>query len=392
MRFRVPYLSPTVAALALGAGSPVLYPIWLEFDAARRPEPKPPRAGDWPPLTVIVPAYKEEAVIASKLEDVRSNGYSGELELIVIADDQATAVAAREAGATVIEPEERRGKATAVNIGVAAATGAIVVLSDADTSLRPGSLAALARWFVDPQVSAVAAEKTVAGSDQGLYWAVESRIKRAESRRRTTIGVVGELVAIRRSAFRPLPPDTALDDLWMGLDMIEAGGIVRYEPEARSVEVETPSLASEWERRTRTQAGLIDLLWRRRRLLAPGSPVATELWGHKLLRTVVGPASHALLLVVAVGSLRRSRVARAFACLHALGALAVWRRWHGLPLPRPARLAAQILFLQATALGAVARFARRESLAAWPKEVRPETSRAAFGAPSGPSAAAGRDD
>ena len=194
--------------------------------------------------------------------------------------------------------------------------------------------------------------------------------------------MVGELVAIRRSAFRPLPPDTALDDLWMGLDMIEAGGIVRYEPRrARSRSKLRPWQAS--GSGGPTEAGLIDLLWRRRRLLAPGSPVATELWGHKLLRTVVGPASHALLLVVAVGSLRRSRVARAFACLHALGALAVWRRWHGLPLPRPARLAAQILFLQATALGAVARFARRESLAAWPKEVRPETWRAAFGAPSG---------
>ena len=74
-------------------------------------------------MTVIVPAYKEQAVIASKIADARADGYSGELELIVIADDQATAGAAREAGATVIEPEDRRGKATAVNIGLARRPG-----------------------------------------------------------------------------------------------------------------------------------------------------------------------------------------------------------------------------------------------------------------------------
>lgn len=380
-----PRLRLLIGALTAAAASPALYPVWLAIDGRRRSEPVAPAPAEWPAISVIVPAYKEEAVIASKLADARVNGYPGELELIVVADDPATARAAREAGATVVEPGVRRGKSTAVNLGIEAASGAVIVLSDADTSLRPGSLAALARWFEDPAVDAVAGEKRVAGSDQGLYWAVESQIKRAESRRRTTIGVVGELVAVRRSAFRPLPADTAVDDLWMGLDVIEAGRVVRYEPEAATVEIGTPSMAAEWERRTRTQAGLLDLLWRRRRLLAPGSPVAAELWGHKLLRSVVGPVSHALLLAIALLSLRRSRLARAFAGLHVFAGFAVWRRWHDARLPRISRIAAQVLFLQATALGALARFARRESLAVWPKDGRPDTSLVAFETDPGPA-------
>ncbi len=317
-------------------------------------------------------------MIAAKIADTRADGYPGELEMIVVADDSATAEAAADAGATVIAPGVRRGKATAVNLGVERATGAVVVLSDADASLAPGSLAALVRWFEDPSVDAVAGEKRVSESDQGLYWTIESLIKRAESRRRTTIGVVGELVAIRRSAFRALPADVAVDDLWMGLDMIEAGGVIRYEPEAVTVEAETPSMSVEWERRTRTQAGLLDLLHRRRHLLAPGSPVAAELWGHKLLRTVVGPLAHLSLIAISLLSLHRSRLARGFALLHLLGAAAVRRRWHELPLPRVARLAAQVIFLQATAIGAIWRFARRESLAAWPKRGRGAASLAAF--------------
>ena len=177
-----------VAALAAVAASPALYPLWLAIDGRRRTAPVPPTPGAWPRITVVVPAYREQAVIAAKIADTRADGYPGELELIVVADDPDTASAARAAGATVIEPGIRRGKATAVNHGLERARGAVVVLSDADASLAPGSLAALVRWFEDPAVAAVAGEKRVAQSDQGLYWAIESQIKRAESRRRTTIG------------------------------------------------------------------------------------------------------------------------------------------------------------------------------------------------------------
>ena len=191
------------------------------------------------------------------------------------------------------------------------------------------------RWFEDPRCRG-GGEKTVAGSDQGLYWAVESRIKRAESRRRTTIGVVGELVAIRRSAFRRSrrtrrrrPLDGARPD---------RGGRISATSPRPSVEAETPSLAIEWDRRTRTQAGRLDLLWRRRRLLAPGSPVATELWGHKLFEPSSDPLARAPDR--RFGRLfRRSRLARVFAGGHPLGALALAAlAWP--PVPRPARLAA----------------------------------------------------
>ena len=84
------------------------------------------------------------------------------------------------------------------------------------------------------------------------------------------------------------------------------------------------------------------------------------------------------MLAVSVASLPRSRLARLFAGGHLLAALALRRRWRGQALPRAPRLAAQVLFLQATAIGALLRFARRESLAAWPKHGRGEASLAAF--------------
>ena len=368
------------ALLAAVVAAPVAYPGWLALVTARRERPAPPQPSEWPGLSVVIAAYKEAAVIGAKIDDVSGNGYPGELEIIVVADDPLTAEAARESGARVVGPGAREGKAAAVNRGIGVATQPIVVISDADAHLAQGSLAALAQWFTDPRIGAVAGEKQVAGVGQSLYWRVESWIKDRESRLGTTIGLVGELAAVRRSVFRPLPRDTAVDDLWMALDVIEGGLQVQYDGDATAVETGAP-LAAEWERRTRTQAGLLDLLWRRRKLLLPWrSPVAAQLWGHKLLRSVVGPLAHAMLLARATVFFRRSLASRVFVLFHLATVLEVIRSARGAKLSRTEQTAVQILFLQATALGAMRRYLSGDRPASWPKPERAERSAEVFGA------------
>jgi len=365
----------TWALAGVVAVSTLLYPLWLALTAGRRTGRPPPAPGDPPGLSVVVPAYHEREVIASKVEDVRRNGYPGPLEVLVVADDPETAEAARGTGARVLEAHGRLGKAEAVNRGIAAATRPVVVLTDADTRLEPGSLAALARWFADPEVGAVAGEKRVEGSTEQAYWHFESWVKRRESLRGSTIGVVGELAAVRRSSFRRMPPDVIVDDLWMSLDVIEHGGAVRYEPRGIAVERHSAGTWAGWERRTRTVAGLLDLLWRRRGLLVPWrSPVAVQLWGHKLLRAVFGPLAHALLIAQALGCVARSRLAAAFVACHLVGLAASARQSSTLP----ERLAAQLVFLQATGLGGIVRYLRGDRPAAWPKREREAASALVF--------------
>jgi cellulose synthase/poly-beta-1,6-N-acetylglucosamine synthase-like glycosyltransferase len=369
------YLLIGVASVA-----PVLYPLWVAAKSHLRSPPQPPQPGVWLGLTVIVPAYLEREVIGAKLDDLRGQDYPGALQLIVVAEDVDTAEAAGEAGAEVIAPEERLGKAEAINRGVAAATQPIVVITDANARLAPGSLSAIARWFEDPAVGAVAGEKQEEEGGQGLYWRFESWLNRQESRDGTTVGLVGELAAVRRSLFRPIPADVAVDDLWIALDVIEQGGAIRYEPKAVAREKPSPGTSAEWERRTRTTTGVIDVLWRRRHLLVPGStPAVGKLWGHKLMRSLLGPLSHAGLLVLAVISSPRSSLARWFLAAHLLGAAALVReRGDGKPLSRPARLVTQFLFLQATALGGAVRYASGDRPGQWPKTDRPGASAEIF--------------
>ncbi len=366
----VPLLAAVVAA------GPVLYPLWIAAASRLRPKPVAPEPADWPDLAVVIAAYREQQVIAAKVEDVRANGYPGELEIVVVAEDPGTAAEARAAGAEVIEPSERLGKAEAINRGVAATSAPVVVITDADTSLEPGSLAALCRWFEDPSVGAVAGEKQVVGSGQDLYWRYESVLKQAESRYGSTVAVAGELAAFRRSVFRPLPSDVIVDDLWIALDVAEAGASIGYEPEAVARESGTTSLTQEWERRTRTSAGALDTVRRRSPLLAPwSSPVAAPLWGHKVLRLLVGPLAHAVLLAKALLAAPRHRWARAFVALHAIGLLAFVRQARGGTATAPERALGQALFLQATAVGGIVRYLRGERPALWQKPEREASQR-----------------
>lgn len=357
--------------MALGGVASVghlLYPAWLALASRGNPAPIPPEPRQWPGITVLVPAYREAGIIGAKLDDVERNGYPGDLQVIVVADDPETAAAARREGVEVIEPSARGGKAAALNRGFAAADQQIVVMTDANAMLADGSLQALARWFADPSVGAVAGEKLVNDGHEGAYWRFESWLKQRESARGSTIGLVGELAAVRRECFRPLPVDIAVDDLWLALDVFEQGRRIVYEPAAAAREDASPTLAEDWERRTRVVSGALDVLTRRRRLLDPRrSPVAIELWGHRLLRQSAGPAAHVLLLGWALVAARRSRIARAFVLGHLLAGQALARQARGRSLSAAERVAAQALFLQLVALGGMRRYLKRDRPALWPK-------------------------
>jgi biofilm PGA synthesis N-glycosyltransferase PgaC len=361
-----------VGGLAVAACSGhVLYPAWLAV-ASRRIDGKASSAPDpspWPPVTVLVAAFREAGVIASKVKDVQGNGYPGSIEVLVVADGDAdTATAAEEAGARVLTGPQRQGKAQALNQGFSVAHSPIVVISDANNRLVPGALAALVRHFHDPTIGAVAGAKVEDdGGGESLYWKFESWLKQRESALGTTIGVVGELTAFRAAAWEDIPEDVAIDDLWTALDLSARGWRIAYEPEAKAIDPPASSLSDQWERRTRSVANALYVFVRQRRQLGPsGGLVAAEVWGHRLGRYTVSPLAHLLLLGISISRLRSSAMARVFLLGHIAGIGGLFRpprtgRLWRLPLV----LAGQVLFLQAVALGGLVRYARGDRRTTW---------------------------
>lgn len=360
-----------VAALAGTAAGPFLYPLWLAFATRGRGAPTPPEPTEWPAVAAVVPAYLERHVVQRKIEDLRANGYPAALRVVVVAEDAETADAARRTGAEVIAPAGRLGKAEALNRGIAACQEEVIVITDANTLLSPGALAALVRWFDDPAVGAVAGEKRVSAAEQGFYWHLEAWLKRRESLLGSTIGMVGELAAFRRSLYRPMPADISADDLWIALEVLEQGSAVRCEPTAVAVEEPTSSLREEWARRTRTVCAVTDVVARHRHMLAPGnaSGVAAQLWGHRLGR-YLGAVAHAGLLAISVAWIRRGPVPALFAGAHAYAGWALVRRQRGGHQSAVPRLASQVAFMQLAGIGGVVRYVAGDRPALWQKEER----------------------
>jgi hypothetical protein len=383
-----------VAAASTGH---VLYPSWLALASRRRPLVPVSDPSAWPAVTVLVAAYGEAECIGPKVHDVLANGYPGQLDVMVVADaDIETAVRAEEAGATVVTADDRLGKAQAINLGFSKVTAPVVVLTDANNVLEPGAISALVRHLEDPRVGAVAGEKIEAGAGEDLYWRFESWLKQREWRLGTTIGLVGELSAIRTDAWRPIPADIAIDDLWIALDLSKRGYTIAYEPNAKAFEPPEHTLRQQWERRTRNAAGALHVFERRRAQLGPsGGLVATEIWGHRLARYTVSPVAHVVLLALAARRVRSSRLAQLFLLVHGIGAWSVLHR-AGLevgpeaeqpaataassdgsapdtsPTPlasdlarRAAHAAGQAVFLQAVALGGMVRYLRGDRPTRW---------------------------
>ena len=359
------------ALVATAAYGHIVYPLSLLVRTRGMEQPEPPQPDDWPGITVLVVAHREAGIIVGKVDDVVANSYPGDYEVLVVADDAATAEAARESSARVIEFETRLGKPEAINRGVAAATHDLVVMTDANTTLAPRSIEALVRWLGNGTILAAAGEKTVVGSRESLYWRFESWLKQLEARTGSTVGLVGELAAFDRRRFRTLPPDTPIDDLWLALDISEQGGRIAYEPNAATQERELSSSAADWDRRTRIVAGTLEVLWRRRELLAPGAtPITAQLWGHRLVRSSLGPLAHAVLLALAAKQAPRSRTAALFVGAHLLAGGALARRLTGKRQSGLERGAAQVLYLQAVGAAGTIRFLRGDRPVHWQKEAR----------------------
>jgi len=274
------------------------YPILLTLLARFRQRPLV-QENITPPVSLIIAAYNEEAVIAEKIENALALDYPRDcLDILIVADgstdctcEVARAYASR--GVRVLHEPTRRGKLAAMNRAAPFATGDILVFSDANAMMEPPSLRALVASFADPQVACVGGEKRIRRAaslqarGEGAYWRYEAYLKRLDSQVNTAIGAVGELFAIRRDLFQPLDADLLIEDFVLTMRLAARGWRIVYEPRAVTWEQATPALHGEWRRRVRTSAGGFQAMTRLPEMLNPlRGLVVWQYWSHKVARWV----------------------------------------------------------------------------------------------------------
>jgi poly-beta-1,6-N-acetyl-D-glucosamine synthase len=368
-------------ALALVVYTYLGYPAALWILGWRRARSLP-RDAITPTVTVVIAARNEGPRIGAKVDDILNQDYPEDrLDLVVVSDgssdatvDAAAARGARSPGRVrMVALPERGGKAAALNVGVAAARGEIVVFADARQRLPASAISHLVRSFADPEVGAVSGElvlldpeRPTQGEGLGLYWRYEKSVRRWESRLGACIGYTGALCAVRRELFVPLPREAILDDLLLPLQLLGRGYRVVFEPEARAYDRLSADRGHEFRRKVRTLVGVLQTFVDFRARLGP---LPLRVWwqcvSHKLLRLAV---PYALLVILVTSFLLPGRFYRAALAVqlaaYACGVLGWTVRLSG-PLQRLLSAAAAVLLLNAAAACALWSYLAGRRLDLW---------------------------
>lgn len=284
MWLKILLISATMMVFTYGG-----YPLLAMILAKLLPRP-PQKRPVQPRLSVILTVCDEGERVANKLENILAQDYPPELLEVILVDDGSTDSSVEELAPGLIERihltslSRRRGKATAVNAGIKAAHGEVLVFTDARQWMCPGALRALAANFADHTVSAVTgALVNGAGGAEGAFRRYEESLRGWESAWGSTAGATGALYAVRRGAVDHIPPGTILDDLVISLSAARHGRLV-HEPGAKVFEPPTAEVGT-LSRRLRTLAGNWQLVFhpiRYRKVLTWST--AVQLLCHKGLR------------------------------------------------------------------------------------------------------------
>jgi biofilm PGA synthesis N-glycosyltransferase PgaC len=293
------------------AGYPALLAVWARV--VRRPTlPEPPAWGRLPGVSIVLAARNEGARLPARLENLLALDYPSDRRQIVVVSDGSTddtlevLAAYRDRVDVVAIPAG--GKATALNAGVARAVHDVLVFADARQTFAGDALRALVAPLADPRIGGVSGElvldcethshatEPTVGAGIGTYWRYEKWLRRHESAIGSLLGATGAIYALRRSLWRPLPPETVLDDVLAPMRAVLAGRRVIFEERAKAFDRAARSSREESRRKARTLAGNVQILWLEPRLLVPiVNPVWLQYCSHKVGRLVVPYALIALL-------------------------------------------------------------------------------------------------
>lgn len=276
-------------------GYPILVTLLARFFGR---EPK--KAAITPRVSLLIPAYNEEAHLEERLRKSLLLDYPKEsLEIVVASDgstDRTNAIAAsfQDKGIRLIAMPANVGKSPMLTRVIPLLRGEIIVMSDASTELEPSALRNLIQSFADPQVGCVCglyrlkdAPSDLRSEGEGLYWKYETFIKQQESRLHSILGAHGAFYAIRKELFRPLGPGSINDDYLIAMRIVEQGFRSVYEPSAVAWERQPSSVEGEFARRRRIAAGNCQQMVELKHLLNPiRGWIAFTFFSHKVLRTL----------------------------------------------------------------------------------------------------------
>ncbi len=253
-----------------------------------------------PTVSLVISVYNEEDIISQKLNNLLNLAYPKDKIEILIASDGSTDRTNQiirgfsDSRLKFKENASRSGKMAVLNDLVSQANNDIIVFADARQVFAATAIRELVANFADPDVGCVSGElvflneKGNTAKGIGLYWRYEKFIRKQESALSSMLGATGAIYAIRKGLFHPIPKDIILDDVFIPLKIIQKGYRAIFDSSARAFDRPADNPKEEFTRKVRTLAGNYQILCIERGMLNPfKSPIAIQLFSHKLLRLLI---------------------------------------------------------------------------------------------------------
>ncbi|AGP57195.1 polysaccharide deacetylase [Streptomyces rapamycinicus NRRL 5491] len=237
------------------------------------------------PVTVLIPAYNEEAGIESTVRSLLASTHPW-LQIIVIDDGSTDRTA--DLATWIDDPrvsvirQPNAGKAAALNTGLAHAHHDIVVMADADTVFEPEAIHQLIQPLAHPAIGAVSGNTKVGnrrrllGRWQHLEYVfgfnLDRRMYEVLECMPTVPGAIG---AFRRDALLGVggvSEATLAEDTDLTMALWRGGWRVVYEESAIAWTEVPTSLRQLWRQRYRWCYGTLQAMWKHRRALREVGP------------------------------------------------------------------------------------------------------------------------
>jgi len=226
----------------------------------------------YPKISIIVPAYNEEKTICACLQSLKNLDYPN-YEVVVVDDgstDRTFEMASQCRTAKVIR-QKNMGKPNALNNGVLAADGEIILTVDADTTIDRHALRWIAaRFEVNKRLGAVAGnvkikkEKSLLNAVQSAEYAIGiNLVRKGQSVLGSVLIVPGPVAALRREAIDRagfFSDDTFAEDFDVTLKIIKSGYRVEYEEASMAYTDAPKNIEDLIKQRRRWYRGMIQAL------------------------------------------------------------------------------------------------------------------------------------
>ena len=239
---------------------------------------------DWPMVSLLIPCFNEEETIEETIDSMQSLPYQNK-EIIVVNDgstDQTRCVlrklAVKYPELRVIDCQENRGKASALNLAALASRAEYLVCVDSDALLDQHAIYYLIYNFLNKgeRLGAVSGNPRIRNRDTLLsklqiveYASIIGAIKRAQRVVGKIMTVSGVVVAFRKKALVDVglwDTDMITEDISISWKLQERFWDIRYETRALCWMLVPETLGGLWKQRIRWAQGGQEVILRHFRI------------------------------------------------------------------------------------------------------------------------------